>query len=522
MQPEQKSPDNSEDHHAFAIGSYARLRGSSSTPGNGKIVQIIGYNANKMTWNVRINETEFGTVWTEVKDENLEAMDEESESTENPGSEQKGKNHCKSWTASDEELLLQLRDQGMTAEQIAKKLKRTPDAIKSKWQKLKDNSREFQLSKQPYIPYSTVPYPQNLHPSIVGDFWSCCCTKDIEIGDDLVLCAECNKTLSHKDCVVGLNEQCPRCKYYVNWKEQEQDEDREWTEEDNIRLIVLCSEGLSRHTIAKSLNKQQTEIDAKIKELMDDGRVRYNGKKLRKSKKRSNRHKRKRSKIHASKKSKRRVRPNVFWSNGDDELLMKLVNDRVAHNEFLNKVQDFRAIHAKFKRRADYKGRSAEALKQHHEILTGKRSRKRKRDQSNGEVEEDPSLSDSEDSDDIESSSNSANDNRKKRKLNGEPTNILSWSCVHCKSENNGTRSDESECKMCKKLQGNIEGMKVRKWLTHKVGLPQYFDLFMKEGFDDMDTIENTLTNDDLIDIGIKKRGHRNKIILFVKRLKEN
>eukprot|EP01083_Nonionella_stella_P026461 72865_1 len=62
----------------------------------------------------------------------------------------------------------------------------------------------------------------------------------------------------------------------------------------------------------------------------------------------------------------------------------------------------------------------------------------------------------------------------------------------------------------------------VKLWLTKEVQLPQYIDLFMDEGYDEMDTIVKTVTDEDLLEIGIKKRGHRKKILLFIHELKNN
>ena len=60
----------------------------------------------------------------------------------------------------------------------------------------------------------------------------------------------------------------------------------------------------------------------------------------------------------------------------------------------------------------------------------------------------------------------------------------------------------------------------VGSWLQNDVLLPQYIDVLIKNGYDDMGTIEHTLKERDLLDIGIKVRGHRKKIMLFVKRLR--
>eukprot|EP01083_Nonionella_stella_P118193 352813_1 len=60
----------------------------------------------------------------------------------------------------------------------------------------------------------------------------------------------------------------------------------------------------------------------------------------------------------------------------------------------------------------------------------------------------------------------------------------------------------------------------VKSWLTREVELPQYIDLFLEEGYDEMDIIVKTVTEQDLLEIGIKKRGHRKKILLFIDQLK--
>lgn len=55
-------------------------------------------------------------------------------------------------------------------------------------------------------------------------------------------------------------------------------------------------------------------------------------------------------------------------------------------------------------------------------------------------------------------------------------------------------------------------------WLTNAVGLPQYLGLFVAEGFDNMESVQ-TLSEFDLHHIGITKRGHRNKIMVYVNAL---
>ena len=62
---------------------------------------------------------------------------------------------------------------------------------------------------------------------------------------------------------------------------------------------------------------------------------------------------------------------------------------------------------------------------------------------------------------------------------------------------------------------------KVRSWLTKIVKLPQYFQLLIENGFDDMECIGD-LTLNDLKDIGMDKIGHRKKLIKYAQKLFES
>ena len=66
----------------------------------------------------------------------------------------------------------------------------------------------------------------------------------------------------------------------------------------------------------------------------------------------------------------------------------------------------------------------------------------------------------------------------------------------------------------------NESELEVRNWLSDVVKLQQYADIIIDDGFDDMETVM-TLTDDDLIKIGIEKRGHRRKISLFIDKRKQ-
>ena len=83
------------------------------------------------------------------------------------------------------------------------------------------------------------------------------------------------------------------------------------------------------------------------------------------------------------------------------------------------------------------------------------------------------------------------------------------------KSKNEERRSNKEN------QRENIKkGYAVGKWLQNDVKLPQYVEAFIKNGYDDMDTVEMTLKKRDLHKIGITTRGHRKKIMMFVNRLK--
>merc|ERR1712113_955531 len=75
------------------------------------------------------------------------------------------------------------------------------------------------------------------------------------------------------------------------------------------------------------------------------------------------------------------------------------------------------------------------------------------------------------------------------------------------------------------KMQQKIEKMKgslcddkisqnerIKIWLTENVRLPIYYDLLINNGYDDMESIRD-ITDNDLLQIGVDKIGHRKKII---------
>ena len=53
---------------------------------------------------------------------------------------------------------------------------------------------------------------------------------------------------------------------------------------------------------------------------------------------------------------------------------------------------------------------------------------------------------------------------------------------------------------------------RVQKWLEERVKLPQYYELFINQGFEDLDSIRD-ITKEDLNQMGIDKIGHQRKIL---------
>ena len=52
----------------------------------------------------------------------------------------------------------------------------------------------------------------------------------------------------------------------------------------------------------------------------------------------------------------------------------------------------------------------------------------------------------------------------------------------------------------------------VQKWLNETIRLPQYFELFMEQGFEDLDSIK-FMTKDDLKEIGVDNTDHQRRIL---------
>ena len=64
------------------------------------------------------------------------------------------------------------------------------------------------------------------------------------------------------------------------------------------------------------------------------------------------------------------------------------------------------------------------------------------------------------------------------------------------------------------------EEEKVKKWLENTVKLPQYYQVFMEQGFEDLESIGH-VTENNLKEMGIDKIGHRNKIIRYSRQLNQ-
>ena len=65
------------------------------------------------------------------------------------------------------------------------------------------------------------------------------------------------------------------------------------------------------------------------------------------------------------------------------------------------------------------------------------------------------------------------------------------------------------------KAKMKVEGLTldpVWTWLKEKVELPEYYNIFIENGFDSMKIISD-IDKEDLKEIGINKRGHQNLIL---------
>ena len=87
------------------------------------------------------------------------------------------------------------------------------------------------------------------------------------------------------------------------------------------------------------------------------------------------------------------------------------------------------------------------------------------------------------------------------------------------KTEINAIREFVNE--LSAKINMDPKRQKLKQWLEEKVGLPQFYDLFIQNGVDDLSTAK-LLTAETLKDMGIEKVGEKMKILHQVALLNEN
>ena len=79
-------------------------------------------------------------------------------------------------------------------------------------------------------------------------------------------------------------------------------------------------------------------------------------------------------------------------------------------------------------------------------------------------------------------------------------------------------KNDQKEKKEEKIL--NVKQQKFKQWICDELDLSEYYNLFLKNGFDDIDVVK-LLDDNDLKQLGIDKKGSRMKLMLYAKREKE-
>eukprot|EP01084_Bolivina_argentea_P201001 343620_1 len=70
--------------------------------------------------------------------------------------------------------------------------------------------------------------------------------------------------------------------------------------------------------------------------------------------------------------------------------------------------------------------------------------------------------------------------------------------------------------------EGEDEGQRaeLKEWMVEKVKLPQYYDVFVANGYETLDIVQDIADVNELKEIGITLKGHTLKLIKEVKRLK--
>eukprot|EP01084_Bolivina_argentea_P148413 259472_1 len=72
-----------------------------------------------------------------------------------------------------------------------------------------------------------------------------------------------------------------------------------------------------------------------------------------------------------------------------------------------------------------------------------------------------------------------------------------------------------------KRINESIKTKEFRNWITNTVELPEYFQLFIQNGIEDLLTIK-LVTMDTLNTIGMQQIGHKLKLLYFIDELKKN
>eukprot|EP01084_Bolivina_argentea_P143191 251498_1 len=86
--------------------------------------------------------------------------------------------------------------------------------------------------------------------------------------------------------------------------------------------------------------------------------------------------------------------------------------------------------------------------------------------------------------------------------------------------ENSKEQEKVNEKKTKKQVCLTAKQQLFKTWMDCVVHMPQYFQMFVDTGYDDLTNIEAIHHEQDLIEIGVTKRGHRQKILQEIKKLK--
>merc|ERR1712087_533643 len=98
---------------------------------------------------------------------------------------------------------------------------------------------------------------------------------------------------------------------------------------------------------------------------------------------------------------------------------------------------------------------------------------------------------------------NNSKPNKRKRKMVVQTTNV-----AYKKRRLNKRKWRDTDCLL-----------RLHMWFKYAVKLPQYMDIFLQNGYNNLQSIEEEMTNEELIALGIAHPEHRSKIMLFVEEL---